>query len=256
MPQLGETVTEGTIIRWLKKVGDPIAHDEPLLEVSTDKVDSEVPSPASGVLSEILVPEGATVDVGTKLAVVTDATGAVGAQAQAPGATSAPVPAATTSRPSEEVTEAVVSEALTAAPAQPVAAPPVVAQAEPAAIPAEQEAEPSPQDATETESTESNGKGLVLSPVVRQLVSEYGIDPATVPGTGKGGRVTRADILSFIDRRAAAEVASPATVSAVTPAAVGPAAAAAPALASAAPAASPATAPSIIPSAPDVDASA
>ena len=72
MPQLGETVTEGTIIRWLKKVGDPIAHDEPLFEVSTDKVDSEVPSPASGYLAEILVPEGETVDVGTKLAVVTD----------------------------------------------------------------------------------------------------------------------------------------------------------------------------------------
>ena len=72
MPQLGETVTEGTIIRWMKKVGDEIAYDEPLFEVSTDKVDSEVPSPASGYLAEILVAEGATVDVGTKLAVVTD----------------------------------------------------------------------------------------------------------------------------------------------------------------------------------------
>ena len=72
MPQLGETVTEGTIIRWMKKVGDEIAYDEPLFEVSTDKVDSEVPSPAAGYLAEILVAEGATVDVGTKLAVVTD----------------------------------------------------------------------------------------------------------------------------------------------------------------------------------------
>ncbi|MGA2209120.1 MAG: biotin/lipoyl-containing protein, partial [Acidimicrobiales bacterium] len=70
MPQLGETVTEGTIIKWLKNVGDAVAHDEPLFEVSTDKVDSEVPSSAEGVITEILVPEGATVDIGTKLAVI------------------------------------------------------------------------------------------------------------------------------------------------------------------------------------------
>src|SRR5579863_5044020 len=91
MPQLGETVTEGTITRWNKKVGDSIAEDEVLFEVSTDKVDSEVPSPVAGVLSEILVPEGDTVDVGTKLAVISD-----GAAAPAPAAEAPPqvVPAA------------------------------------------------------------------------------------------------------------------------------------------------------------------
>ena len=87
MPQLGETVTEGTITRWMKQVGDPVAEDEVLFEVSTDKVDSEVPSPVAGVLSEILVPEGDTVDVGTKLAVISDG-------ADAPAAAPAEQPAA------------------------------------------------------------------------------------------------------------------------------------------------------------------
>ena len=216
MPQLGETVTEGTIIRWMKKVGDPIAQDEPLFEVSTDKVDSEVPSPASGVVSEILVPEGATVDVGTKLAVVSDATGAAAAPA------SAAPPAVAPSGPSADVADAVVTEALTAASPVPATAPDLAPAAEAvlAGAPAVQEseparrAEPSSEDAVDTESTDSNGKGLVLSPVVRQLVAEYAIDPSSIPGTGKGGRVTRADVLSFIDRRAAGGAASPATADA------------------------------------------
>src|SRR5271155_4673287 len=89
MPQLGETVTEGTIIKWLKKVGDSVAHDEPLFEVSTDKVDSEVPSSLEGVLTEILVEEGATVDIGTRLAVI----GEAGAAAGATTAAAAPPPA-------------------------------------------------------------------------------------------------------------------------------------------------------------------
>ena len=181
MPQLGETVTEGTIIRWMKKVGDEIAYDEPLFEVSTDKVDSEVPSPASGYLAEILVAEGATVDVGTKLAVVTDEapSGSVPADSAGAPAALAPAPAPATAQPEPE-------------PA------PATAQREP-----EPEPSPSPEEATESVGTKSNGKGLVLSPVVRQLVGEYGIDPASVPGTGKGGRITRADVLAFIDRRAA-----------------------------------------------------
>src|SRR6476646_4954459 len=93
MPQLGETVTEGTITRWLKNVGDQVAEDEVLFEVSTDKVDSEVPSPAAGYLSEILVQEGETVDVGTRLAVISDAPAGDGAGAAAPVA-EAPAPAA------------------------------------------------------------------------------------------------------------------------------------------------------------------
>src|SRR5579863_4667357 len=94
MPQLGETVTEGTIIRWLKKPGDAVAIDEPLFEVSTDKVDSEVPSSVGGFLANILVPEGATVDVGTKLAVITADKPTAGAAAPEPAPASAPSPAA------------------------------------------------------------------------------------------------------------------------------------------------------------------
>ena len=93
MPQLGETVTEGTITRWLKQVGDTVALDEPLFEVSTDKVDSEVPSPAAGVLTEIVVPEGETVEVGARLAVLGDGDGAAAPPAAAPPARSAEAPA-------------------------------------------------------------------------------------------------------------------------------------------------------------------
>jgi 2-oxoglutarate dehydrogenase E2 component (dihydrolipoamide succinyltransferase) len=259
MPQLGETVTEGTIIRWLKKVGDPVAHDEPLFEVSTDKVDSEVPSSAAGVLSEILVAEGATVDVGTKLAVVSEAAGAPPAAPAAPtaAAPTAPAPTApaapTASEAAEAAAAAVLAEASAAArSAAPPAAPDLAAAAAVlAGAPAVQEPETAQQgeaeEGTDSEGTETNGKGLVLSPVVRQLVAEYGIDPGSIPGTGKGGRVTRADVLGFIDRRAAGGAASPATADASRVATAAPVAAApvAPALAPAAPApvAGPAAAP-------------
>src|SRR5919107_373582 len=125
MPQLGETVTEGTITKWFKQVGEQVAEDEPLFEVSTDKVDSEVPSPISGVVSEILVEEGDTVDVGAVLARVGD--GAAGG------------------------------------------------------------------------GNGSAGSGLLLSPVVRRLVSENDLDPAQITGTGPGGRITRNDVLKAID---------------------------------------------------------
>ncbi len=202
MPQLGETVTEGTIIRWLKKVGDEINQDEPLFEVSTDKVDSEVPSPASGYVSDILVAEGATVDVGTKLAVVTDKAPSTGTppSSAAPTASSA-APAASPVAP--DPPEPAVPQAPAAPPAAPSPAP-VMSGAAPAA--------------DDPDGAKSNGEGLVLSPVVRQLVTEYGIDPASVTGTGKGGRITRGDVLAFIDRRAAGGEATPsATVSAAVP---------------------------------------
>jgi 2-oxoglutarate dehydrogenase E2 component (dihydrolipoamide succinyltransferase) len=167
LPQLGETVTEGTITRWFKKVGDTIAADEPLFEVSTDKVDTEVPSPVAGTLTEIRVAEGETVAVGTVIAVV-----------GAAGAAPAPAPVA-------------------AAPA-PVAAPapaPVVA---PAPAPAPVVAAPS----------QTN---KLLSPVVRRLVTEHQIDIDALTGSGPGGRITREDVLDYIDQhglKAAAQVAS------------------------------------------------
>src|ERR1700677_4243236 len=138
MPQLGETVTEGTITRWMKGVGDAVERDEPLFEVSTDKVDSEVPSPAAGVLSEILVPEGETVEVGVKLAVIGD------------GAATAPV---------QDAPAAVASEPAPAAAAPPPPPPAPSPQAPPAPAPA-----PAP-------SAESNGDGpSLLSPMVRKLL--------------------------------------------------------------------------------------
>src|ERR1700689_1688721 len=118
MPQLGETVTEGTITRWMKQVGDTVAEDEVLFEVSTDKVDSEVPSPAAGVLSEILVPEGETVDVGTRLAEIGDAPAGNGQAAAAP-AQAAPAPAA----PAPAPAPAAAAVAASAAPAAQAPAP-------------------------------------------------------------------------------------------------------------------------------------
>jgi pyruvate dehydrogenase E2 component (dihydrolipoamide acetyltransferase) len=180
MPQLGETVTEGTVTRWMKAVGDTVDRDEPLFEVSTDKVDSEVPSPAAGVLTEILVPEGETVEVGVKLAVIGDSAEV----APAPGADApaqdeaAPAPAA------PEKAEAPASSA------------PIDAASAPAPPPA---AAPPPAEAP---SSDGNGsEPLVLSPVVRKLLAENGISAAEVTATGVGGRITREDVLKVIDAR-------------------------------------------------------
>jgi 2-oxoglutarate dehydrogenase E2 component (dihydrolipoamide succinyltransferase) len=200
MPQLGETVTEGTIIKWLKNVGDAVAHDEPLFEVSTDKVDSEVPSSAEGVITEILVPEGATVDIGTKLAVI----GEAGAS-PAPAAAPAPKP------------EPVAEQAPAAAsPPPPPASPAPVAGEAAAAAPA---------SAEDAGSQQGNGAGL-LSPVVRKLVNEHGLDPASITGTGQGGRITRGDVLGHLDAQAAGG-APPGPAAAAAPAPSEPAAAAA-----------------------------
>jgi pyruvate dehydrogenase E2 component (dihydrolipoyllysine-residue acetyltransferase) len=185
MPQMGVSVSEGTITKWVKQVGDTIEADETLLEISTDKVDTEVPSPASGVVSEILVQEGATVEVGTVLARIG---GEAGAAAPAP-----PEPA---TQPAADASEAAASET-----------------AEPAA-------EPSSAD---TGTADTNGKSFV-SPVVARIAAEHGIDPNQVPGTGSGGRVTKKDIQAFIDQGAPAPAAPAAPAQpAPTPAAAPPA---------------------------------
>ena len=202
LPQLGETVTEGTITRWFKKVGESVAADEPLFEVSTDKVDTEVPSPIAGVLTEIRVPEGDTVPVGTVIAVVGDSAGAPAPAPAAPAAAPAPAPApAPVPQPAPAPAPAPAAPA--AAPA-PVAAPPAPAPviAPPAPAPA-----PAPVAASSTE-------GVVLSPVVRKLISENGLDVSRIAGTGPGGRITRDDVIAVIESgagRAAAPAASVAT---------------------------------------------
>ncbi len=184
LPQLGETVTEGTITRWFKKVGDSVALDEPLFEVSTDKVDTEVPSPVAGVLTEIRVPEGETVPVGAVIGVVGDA----GAVVAAPVA-AAPAP----------VVEAAPAPVVAAAPA-PVAA----------AVPA-----PAPVAAPVPAVGNDN---RLLSPVVRRLVTEHNLNVDSIAGTGPGGRITREDVLDHIDKIATgATPAAPAAVPAPAP---------------------------------------
>ena len=163
MPQLGETVTEGTITRWLKKVGDAVALDDPLFEVSTDKVDSEVPSPFAGVLVEIIVPEGQTVEVGARLAVIGES---------AAGTATMPPP-----RPSP--------------PAEPSPPPPAAPRAEPPPAPRVEERRGDLAD-------EDGSQGALLSPVVRRLIRENGLDPSQIPGTGLGGRITRDDVLAHL----------------------------------------------------------
>jgi len=226
LPQLGETVTEGTITRWFKKVGDTIAADEPLFEVSTDKVDTEVPSPIAGVLTEIRVAEGETVAVGTVIAVVG---GAGAAPAPAPVATPAPAPAPAPA----PVAAPAPAPVATPAPA-PVAAPAPAPAPAPVATPA-----PAPV-------AQSN---KLLSPVVRRLVNDHGINIDALQGTGPGGRITREDVLDYIDRNGlaaqpAASAPTPVPVSAPAPVqAPAPATVAAPAPAPvAAPAPRPATA--------------
>src|SRR5579884_4442099 len=160
MPQLGESVTEGTVERWLKREGDYVRRDEPLVEVVTDKVNAEIPSPYEGRLTRISVQEGTTIPIGQELALIEVAGEEAGVAAGAPAVGTTPA-------------------------APPAAAPATASAPEPVA--------PGPRR---------------LSPAVRRLVEEHGLDPGQIPGTGEGGRVTRDDVLAFLARRE--EVVEPA----------------------------------------------
>jgi pyruvate dehydrogenase E2 component (dihydrolipoyllysine-residue acetyltransferase) len=196
MPQMGVSVSEGTITKWLKQVGDTVEADESLLEISTDKVDTEVPSPGTGVVQEILVQEGTTVDVGTKLATIAPEGAQVAPQAAEPAP---PEPAA--QEAAREAEAASSAETPAPAAAAPAAAPPA-AQA--------------PADGS------TDGRTFV-SPVVAKIAAEHGVDPAQVPGTGRGGRVTKKDILGFIESGAPATAPAPPTPEPVPPPAPEPA---------------------------------
>jgi len=210
LPQLGETVTEGTITQWFKQVGDTVAADEPLFEVSTDKVDTEVPSPVAGTLTEIRVPEGETVDVGTIIAVVGDGDGAAPAaappaaeeqpQSEAPAPEAEPEQAAATEAPDAD-TDGQPAEQRAPEPEQE----PQQATAEQAeAAPAEAAPEPAPPAPDAPAAPRGDAaKGILLSPVVRRLVNEHGLDPSTINGSGPGGRITRDDVLDHIDKTGA-----------------------------------------------------
>lgn len=167
MPQMGESIFEGTITKWLKKPGEKVQRDEPLFEISTDKVDAEIPAPASGVLQEIKVAEGNTVQVNTVV-------GVIGAEGEA-AATPAAKPSSTTAAPEKK-----------AAPPPPAPAPPA------ASAPAQEE---------EDEDVRS-------SPLVRKLAREHNVNLGQVQGTGTGGRITKQDILDFVERSSKAPAAA------------------------------------------------
>jgi len=195
MPQMGESIAEGTVSQWLKQVGDSVERDEPILEISTDKVDAEIPSPSDGTLVEISVQEGETVEVGTIVAFI-DTEGGAAAAAPAPAAEAeaAPEPAV---------------------PAAPAPAAPVAA-----AAPVTSDGPQSAEERLRTKST----------PVVRKIAEEHGVDIQSVPGTGHAGRVTKQDILGFIEQGGAAATPAPAVAQPAPPApASSPAPSAAPA---------------------------
>ncbi len=190
MPQMGESIAEGTVSRWLKKVGDSVKRDEAILEISTDKVDAEIPSPTAGVLAEIKVGEGETVAVETVVAVI-DTEGEAGEVAPAPPAEAemeptGPEPAPSTPKPDEQ-------------PAPTVEAP-QSPETERATTPAEETAD----DRLRRRST----------PLVRRMAAEHGVDIADVVGSGQAGRVTKRDLLSHIEQQAAAATEAPARPSA------------------------------------------
>jgi 2-oxoglutarate dehydrogenase E2 component (dihydrolipoamide succinyltransferase) len=209
LPALGESVTEGTVTRWLKAIGDNVEIDEPLLEVSTDKVDTEIPSPVAGTLQEIRVNEDETAEVGAVLAVI-------GSGAAAP--TPAPAPAAPAPEP------APAPEAKQEAPAAPAAAPaPAETKQEaPAAAPA-------PAPAPAAAATETAADSGYVTPLVRKLANQQGVDISSLTGTGVGGRIRKQDVLDAAEAKAAsaAPAAAPAAAAQTAPAASAPSAASA-----------------------------
>jgi pyruvate dehydrogenase E2 component (dihydrolipoamide acetyltransferase) len=175
MPQMGESIVEGTITKWLKKPGDKVQRDEPLFEISTDKVDAEIPAPASGVLQEIRVTEGTTVGVNTVVGTI--AVDGEAAAAPAKAAPASPAPPAKQEKKEEK------KPAAAAAPAPTASAPPT-------------------QDSTDDEEARS-------SPLVRKIAREHGVSLSQVSGTGLGGRITKQDIMAFIERASATPAAPP-----------------------------------------------
>jgi pyruvate dehydrogenase E2 component (dihydrolipoamide acetyltransferase) len=220
MPQMGESVAEGTIVRWLKKVGDAVERDEPLFEISTDKVDAEIPSPSAGVLSQVNVKEGETVPINTIVAVIDDT--AAKPAAEAPKA-APPKAAATIPEPAEKkpaptpAAEApgvspdqgdgdtagrfgpyapVVSSASAPAPSSP---PPAAARQPAAPAPRRARASAPAAPGLAKPWSAEEARGLRLSPVVRKIARDHHVDVRNIAGSGEGGRVTKADILAYID---------------------------------------------------------
>ena len=207
LPALGESVTEGTVTRWLKKVGDTVAVDEPLVEVSTDKVDTEIPSPVAGVIEQILVQEDETVEVGAVLVIIGDGSSASAPAAQPAAAAPAPVaePVAAPAAVAAPVDATPPASAAAAPVAAPVAAPiayvppapivPAIAQA-PALTPAAAVTTKVPASHAAPATAVASSDAGYVTPLVRKLASESGIDLSTVAGTGVGGRIRKDDVIA------------------------------------------------------------
>ncbi len=220
MPQMGESIVEGTLTKWLKKPGEHVERDEPLFEISTDKVDTEIPSPSAGTLNEILVDEGATVQINTVVARIADGDGAGGQSAASATRPAAP-PAQAAATPPRPQPAAAAPPAQPAAPPPPTPQPAAAAQFENGAAPESMSAPSGP-----------------ISPLVRRMARENNIDLTQVSGTGAGGRITKQDVEGYLAQRA--QPVAPPPVAPPPPAAQQPAApqpsAAAPAQQAAAPA--------------------
>lgn len=199
MPQMGESIFEGTITKWLKKPGDRIERDEPLFEISTDKVDAEIPAPSAGVLREIKVTEGQTVPIQTVVAVIDEA----GAAATVPVAAPAPSPAPPPTRPSTQ-------PSTPASTPEKAAAPPAPAPAAPSAPPVTPAAP----------AVRGNGQKIRSSPLVRRMAKEHNLNLAGIEGSGAGGRISKKDILAAMETKPAAPAgAAPSATPSATPAA-------------------------------------
>lgn len=214
MPQMGESIAEGTITKWLKKVGERVERDEPLFEISTDKVDAEIPSPAAGTLTEVRFKEGDTVEVNTVVAVLDGAQGAATAEPPAKAEAPAPPPPAPAPPPPPPPQQA----------APPPPPPPPPAPAKPAPPPPQQAAPPPPPPPPAAEKKDGSAASVEdlrrtkSSPLVRKIAQEHNVDISQLEGTGLSGRVTKNDILSYIEsgtsaapaQRPAERVATPA----------------------------------------------
>src|SRR5436309_10287818 len=186
MPQMGESIFEGTLTKWLKKAGDKIQRDEPLFEISTDKVDAEIPAPASGVLKEVKVQEGTTVQVNTVVGVI-DGDGA-GASTAAPASKAEAAKSA--GAPTAASTDGPSRPAQAAAPSAPE-----TDETETESAPAAGQ-----QPSKVTDISQGDGERVRSSPLVRKIAKENSVDLGQVPGTGMGGRITKEDILGFIEK--------------------------------------------------------
>lgn len=196
MPQMGESIFEGTITKWLKKPGEKVQRDEPLFEISTDKVDAEIPAPASGVLQEIKVAEGNTVQVNTVVGTIAGDGEVATTAPEKPAAPAQPEPP-----PRKPVSEAKPSRAS----AEPRPAQPLAEQKEVIEFPHEAEDE-----------------HVRSSPLVRKLAREHNLDLSRVPGTGTGGRITKQDVMAFLEKQSSAQPASPAISAGATAPAIAP----------------------------------